>query len=508
MEAWRKRSGFRAPAAVLVSGLLVFAAPAGAKPAGAGPGISFAGCVTADASVAAKGACRLAPAPDGSEEAMSRPSAMALAPGGASLYATGSSTSSVVNYRRSASSGALSFSDCLTGNFGGPCAELATVKTTTGSGLDLVNGVAVSHDGRFVYTISGVNGGDSTVMAFARDPLSGSLSFRSCVTGSTEMNDDNPGVCTLLPGSPPNPTMSSPALDDPVGIAIGPDDRFLYVAQEFAISTFRRDQTSGSLSFEGCLTALPSDSPPCADTRKNVIDSPRGPLITPDGHSLYLANQHGGSVATFGLSPADGSVRFRGCITENLRLQPACTLARTARRHSYGGLDAPTGLALSPDGRSLYVTSMFGSLEAFARNRRSGGLTATSCVSAARESAGCAVIPAATRLGDDSGLSGARGTVVSRDGRRLYVAAGADSSLAVFARNAANGKLSYRGCVTADTKLGPGGNGACGKVLRTGSQRGYGSGLYKVSQLLLSPDGRWLYGLDVGDDAVSRFRLR
>jgi DNA-binding beta-propeller fold protein YncE len=128
-------------------------------------------------------------------------------------------------------------------------------------------------------------------------------------------------------------------------------------------------------------------------------------------------------------------------------------------------------------------------------------------VAAARESPGCTVIPAATRLGDGSGLNGARGTVVSRNGRRLYVAASADSSLAVFGRDPANGELSYLGCMTADAKFGPQGNGACSRVLKTGSRRGYGSGLYKVSQLLLSPDGHWLYALDVGDDAVSRFRV-
>lgn len=490
-----------------MAAFVALAAPAVARPAGAGLGISFAGCVTANQEVAKRGGCELAPPPGGFAQAMERPSAMALAPDGSSLYVTGSDTSSVVHYRRAAS-GALTFSDCLTGNFGGPCAELATVKTTTGSGLDLVDGIAVSHDGRFAYTTSGVNGGDSTVMAFARDPLSGSLGFRSCVTGSTEMSNDNPGVCTMLPGAPPNPTMSSPALDDPVGIAISPTDRFVYVVQDFAISAFQRDPGSGALGFLGCLTALAGDSPPCVRTGKDVIDDPRSPLIPPDGRTLYLANQHGGSVASFDLDPADGKIAFRSCITENKRLQPACTLARTARRHSYGGLDAPTGLALSPDGRSLYATSMFGSLELFKRNRRTGDLTATGCVSAARESPGCTVIPAATRLGDRSGLGGARGAVVGRNGRRLYVAAGADSSLAVFGRNVANGKLSYLGCMTADAKLGPQGNGACSKVLRTGSRRGYGSGLYKVSQLLLGPDGRWLYALDVGDDAITRFRSR
>jgi 6-phosphogluconolactonase (cycloisomerase 2 family) len=469
-------------------------------------GVSFAGCVTADESVAAKGPCVLAPPPTDFDQAMDGPSAMAMAPNGSSLYVTGSFSSSVVDYRRR-TDGALSFSDCLTGNFGGPCTELATVHTTTGSGLDLVNAVAVSQDGRFVYTTSGVNGGDSTVMGFARDSLTGSLGFSSCVTGSTEMNNDNPGVCTMLPGAPPNPTMSSPALDFPTGIAISPNDRFLYVSQEFGIAAFQRDPASGALSFEACLTALSSGSSPCVHTRKGVVDEPRSPLIAPDGRSLYLANQHGESVATFNLDPADGSVSFRSCITESTRLQPSCKLARTARPHSYGGLEAPAGLALSPDGRSLYATSMFGSLEVFKRNPGTGNLTATACISAMRESPGCAVIPAATRLADGSGLDGARGAVVSRNGRRLYVAAGADSSLAVFKRSTANGKLSYLGCMTADAKLGPQGNGACSKVLKTGSRRGYGSGLYKTSKLLLSPDGRWLYGLDVGDDAISRFRL-
>lgn len=496
-----------AAAAVLAMAVAVSVAPAVARPAAASLGVSFAGCVTANASVAAKGRCELAPSPGDFREAMRRPSAIALAPDATSLYATGSVTSSVVHYRRQAAGGALSFSDCLSGNFGGPCSEIATVHTTTGSGLNLVNALAVSHDGRFVYTTSGVNGGDSTVMGFARDPIGGSLSFRSCVTGSTEMNNDNPGVCTMLPGAPPNPTMPSPALDRPAGIAISPNDRFIYLALEFGIATFERDPASGAFGFKGCLTTLATSSPPCVRSRKNVVDDPRGLLIAPDGRSLYLANQHGGSVATFHLNPADGSVSFRSCITESLRLQPSCTLARTARPGSYGGLDSPTGLALSPNGRSLYATSRFGSLEVFKRNPSTGNLTATACIAALRESPGCTVIPAATRLAEGSGLDGARGAVVSRNGRRLYVAAGADSSLAVFRRSAANGKLSYLGCMTANARLGPEGNGACSKVLRSGSRRGYGSGLYKVSQLLLSPDGRWLYALDVGDDAISRFRV-
>lgn len=494
-------------AAVLAMAVALSVAPADGRSAGPTLGISFAGCVTANEEVAAKGPCVLAPPPSDFDQAFGRPSAMALTPNGASLYVAGSEHSSVVNYRRTAASGALSFADCLTGNFGGPCTQLATVKTTTGSGLNLVNGVAVSHDGRFVYTISGVNGGDSTVMAFARDGLTGSLGFSSCVTGSAEMDNDNPGVCTMLPGAPPNPTMSSPALDEPTGIAISPNDRFLYVSQEFGMTAFRRDPASGALDFLGCLTALPSGSPPCARTRKNAIDTPRGMLIAPDGRSLYLASQRLGSVVTFDLDPADGSIAFRSCITENSRLQPSCRVAGTGRRRSFGGLDAPTGLALSPNGRSLYSTSVFGSVETFRRNRRNGNLTASGCISALRESPGCTVIPAATRLADGSGLAGARGVVVSRNGRRVYVAAGADSSLAVFKRNAASGKLSYLGCMTADAKFGPRGNGACVKLLRAGTRRGYGSGLYKASQLLLSPDGRWLYALDVGDDAISRFRL-
>jgi 6-phosphogluconolactonase (cycloisomerase 2 family) len=503
----RRFPGLLAAAVALVMGAAVSAAPAVARPGSAGLGVSFAGCITASASVAAKGSCDLAPPPSNLDQAMNFPSAMALAPDASSLYATGSFTSSVVHYQRKAASGALSFSDCLTGNFGGPCSQIATVHTTTDSGLDLVDAVAVSHDGRFVYTTSGANGGDSTVMSFARDPVTGSLSFRSCVTGSTEMNNANPGVCTMLPGAPSNPTMPSPALERPTGIAISPNDHFVYISLEFGIATFQRDPTSGALSFEGCLTSLAATSPPCVHARTNVVDDPRTPLIAPDGRSLYLADQHGGNVATFNLDPANGGISFHSCITENSRLQPSCTLARTARRHSYGGLDAPTGLALSANGRSLYATSMFGSLEVFKRNTSTGNLTAMACIAAARESPGCTVIPAATRLGGGSGLNGARGTVVSRNGRRLYVAAGADSSLAVFKRHPANGKLSYLGCMTANARFGPQGNGACSKVLRTGSRRGYGSGLYKVSQLLLSPDGRWLYALDVGDDAISRLRV-
>ena len=108
---------------------------------------------------------------------------------------------------------------------------------------------------------------------------------------------------------------------------------------------------------------------------------------------------------------------------------------------------------------------MFGSLEVFKRNTGTGNLTAMACIAATRESPGCTVIPAATRLGGGSGLDGARGTAVSRNGRRLYVAAGADSRSRLQAQPA-NGKLAYLGCMTANARFGPQGNGACSKVLK------------------------------------------
>jgi 6-phosphogluconolactonase (cycloisomerase 2 family) len=95
-------------------------------------------------------------------------------------------------------------------------------------------------------------------------------------------------------------------------------------------------------------------------------------------------------------------------------------------------LSAPTGIAASSDGRSVYVAS-FGedALQIFARNPGTGVIEA---IAAIRDG-----------VGGVDGLAGALSAEVSRDGRNVYVAGRVDDAVAMFDRDGDTGLLTYVG---------------------------------------------------------------
>jgi DNA-binding beta-propeller fold protein YncE len=90
------------------------------------------------------------------------------------------------------------------------------------------------------------------------------------------------------------------------------------------------------------------------------------------------------------------------------------------------------------------------------------------------------------------GLNGAIAVATSRDGRSVYVAAGADDAIARFDRNRRTGALRPRGCV-ADNDSGP---ASCAQKA---------SGLHSPEAVVVSPDGRSVYAVSEFDNAVVRF---
>jgi 6-phosphogluconolactonase (cycloisomerase 2 family) len=93
-------------------------------------------------------------------------------------------------------------------------------------------------------------------------------------------------------------------------------------------------------------------------------------------------------------------------------------------------LSAPTGIAASSDGRSLYVAGLGeDALDVFARNPASGALTHQ----------------VALRDGEGGvdGLGGALSAVVSADGRNVYAVGVIDQAVAVFDRDLATGALRF-----------------------------------------------------------------
>ncbi|MDX6598753.1 MAG: hypothetical protein QOE87_2640 [Gaiellales bacterium] len=178
---------------------------------------------------------------------------------------------------------------------------------------------------------------------------------------------------------------------------------------------------------------------------------------------------------------------------------PAGTLAQTAgaggcasMQTALGctaahGLDDARAVALSPDGKSLYVASATpASLTAFTADSRNGLLQQLNL------GAGCLTsIPQADCSGARA-LEGASAVAVSPDGLHVYVAAAAAGGVASFARQP-NGSLvqllGIAGCVT--TTLTPG----CANA----------PALAGADAIAISPDGRFAYVGAASADAITAF---
>jgi DNA-binding beta-propeller fold protein YncE len=151
------------------------------------------------------------------------------------------------------------------------------------------------------------------------------------------------------------------------------------------------------------------------------------------------------------------------------------------------GLSGVAQIGLSPDGRHLYaVSSVAGSVTAFARDTKTGALTQL------RGAAGC------VRPGGDGGcasgvgLAGATAMAIAPDGRSLYVAGQEADAVASFSIDPVGGAL-----------LQLGGKGAC---VRGGDDAGAcldGRALLGADALAISPDGTIVYAAAKDVDAVA-----
>jgi len=129
------------------------------------------------------------------------------------------------------------------------------------------------------------------------------------------------------------------------------------------------------------------------------------------------------------------------------------------------GLDGAEAVAVSPDGRHVYVASALAdAVTVHGRDADSGALT-----------------PSGTAAG--RALDGADGVAVSPDGARVYVTALVSDAVTAFARDATTGALTELGCVSE--------GGAGGGVA--------GRGLDHAAGVAVAADGRVLVAARRGD---------
>jgi 6-phosphogluconolactonase (cycloisomerase 2 family) len=288
-------------------GTLVMAAAASTVALGQLPGA--AGCVNREGS----SGC-------GRAQAVANPLALAVSRDGNSLYAAGGigSLGAVGVFARNPSTGALRQ---LAGR-AGCLARLPSRVCGTGRGLETPAALAVSPDGRLV-AIAGRNGRS---LGLYRRSASGALTATGCFqTRAT------PG-CRETPG-----------LQQVSALAFTPNGRVLVVATGAGLVSFRNG--GGQISFAQL-----------APTKGAVAVA-----FSPDSAFAYALGGGGarGWLDVFDLD-SDGRLNRIQCVGqgEAAGCEPAT------------GLEQPTGVAVSPDDRFVYVaSSVSGAVAAFERTK-------------------------------------------------------------------------------------------------------------------------------------------
>ena len=397
--------------------------------------------------------------------AVTSPEEIALSPDGRHAYVASFGSNAVAIFARDRRTGALSQLPGRRGCIGhlgaGPCAR--------GRALARPSALAVSPDGRNVY----VTASESNALAvFARNRKTGALRQLSGAEG----------CLSQLPGGG---CFDGRALNEPVAVAVSPDGERVYVAGRRApggVAVMVR-HSDGSLAQPGgeagCVT--PGGRDGCASAR--AMRSPEDVVVSPDGASVFVAGMRSNSVSVLrsgrrGLTQPPGPA---GCIATSA--VDGCAVGHA--------LQGPVELAISPDGRRVYVAASIADTVANLRSDR-----ATGALTQVRGKGGCIRQSGSRRCTRGRTLDEVWGVAVSADGHSLYTVSSKVNALGAMTRNRASGRLApLPGRFACFIR---GGGFGCAE----------GRGLTVAVDVAVSPDGRNVYATseDAYLGAIAVFR--
>jgi DNA-binding beta-propeller fold protein YncE len=358
------------------------------------------------------------------------PNSVAVSPDGRNVYATSRGGSSITTFLRNRATGALrelppSASGCISG--------IAFPECTPGRGLTDPDVVVISPDGKNVYVGAFAGNG---VASFSRAGQAGALTQLEGTAG-----------CINLGGTEGcGPGVQIGAIE---GMAISANGSAVYTAAaaSSAVGVFARDRSTGALSqgtgAAGCITNTAVTGCALGYEFKGV----NALAVAPKGGDVYATSLTSNSLTTFrpipggiGLSQPPGPEREiekeKGPGKETVPSPEGtpspngCTVFLRSPGCAFGvAMQAPEGLALSPDGSNVYVTALqTGAVDVFDRNAESGVVAQKpgprGCV-APHQVHGCTLGRA---------LKGAGSIVVSPDGRNVYSTASLSNAVDIFRR--------------------------------------------------------------------------
>jgi len=241
---------------------------------------------------------------------------------------------------------------------------------------------------------------------------------------------------------------------------------------------------AGDLLWKGCYGA-PSD---CFQT--STLDEPFEVVVSPDKTGVFAVGLTSNTLVVYDRDPATGELTYNSCFVDQETSNPDCSKAPA--------LDGARSVAVSPDGRSIYVVSSKrnespegdNGIVTFDREPSTNHLQFASCIQDNDRAPNFECGP----NNHKPGLSGNRAIMVSKDGASVYVAGHDDAAVTVFSR-AASGELTWVGCVTDFQNPNP----------DTCAQSPNINALKDTHSVVLSPDDRFVYVASAGDHAINTF---
>ena len=299
----------------------------------------------------------------------------------------------------------------------------------------------------------------------------GDLTFAQC------FDDDD----TNLEGAK---CAGAPGLDQASSVATSSDGKSVYVASfsNHAIVRFNRNTTTGALTFGECIEAVTDiEGTTCSDA-PGLLGA-TSVAVSADGKSVYLASLTDDTIVRFNRNTTSGDIGFAECFqdkTDSPTDASECT--------DTSGLNGARWVAVSSDGRSLYVASVADDAVArFNRNATTGALTFAGCLDD-EDTGSEAACPGAP------GLANVNSVEVSRDGRSLYAAGSEDDAIVRFNRNTTSGAIGFAQCFQ-DKADALADETACADR----------AGLNGVNSVAVSADGKSLYAASSFDFAIVGF---